>query len=157
MEAETAGRFLRDCEDLFMFAVADYGLKPGQLGHDEKRRRLRVLFAGREIGLECDFDYFDRDAALYIVRLHDGEEPKRFWAEDGQRVRASLYEILEHRGDITFSRKDMSKSERRRREQMDDRTYWRTSLENEVARLKEYGQDILNDDPSCFDDLPPVG
>ena len=116
-----------------------------------------MVFVGDEIALECDFEYFDRDAALHIVRLEDGEQPNRFSNEHGQRVRATLFEILEHRGDIVFVPKKAPRSERRRWDQMDDRTYWKIMLEKDAAWLKQFGQDILRNDPSCFDGLGPKG
>ena len=157
MDAETARIFLRDCEEIFAFAVRDHGFKPGRLTHEEGRRRWTVMFLGDEIGLECEYEYFDRFATLYIVRLEDGEQLNNFSNEYGQRVRALLFEILRHRGDITFVPKKAPRSERRRWDRMDDRTRWKIGLESNAADLKRFGQDILRDDPSCFDGLGPKG
>ena len=161
MDAEQAGQFLSDCNEIFGFAVRDYGFSPGELERVLGQRGAYVHFMGSRLSLRCSWDSFERYGELDFFRLQDGKRSRAAVDEAGRWLQTDIETLLKSRrvrrsrdivddlgGPKTRSNKKLLKWEY----SLDERVLWRWYLTGHARDLRDFAEDVLRNETACFDE-----
>lgn len=81
---------------LLAFLVEQKHLTGPDVIHDRWVTTLR--YASREVGIELELDWRERDAFTLIVRPSGGGRPKGYYMDDGGKCRVHLENVIRRKG-----------------------------------------------------------
>jgi hypothetical protein len=145
MNTQLAHMFLDECFKAFAFLVEDYGFTPPVLNMNPSISFSTVTFVGTNLALECIFDERENWVEFKVAQVIDGVVAQSYAIDKkGQRVRESLFSLLQRRGARNFGlqEKDLSS--------VSTLEMFKAKLAAYAELLLKYGQDILSDSASVF-------
>ena len=145
MNAELAEAFFDECSKAFAFLVRDHGFKPPTLEINPSIHFATVTFMGTSLALECIFDERETWVEFKVARVVSGVKAREYAVDqNGNRVRDSLFSMLQRRGVREFGLKSQNVAELKVQEM------FRVKLAAYASLLQKFGKDILDDSPSAL-------
>jgi hypothetical protein len=145
MDVDLAQTFFDECKKTFAFLVKAHEFTPPTLEIDPTIHFATVTFMGRNLALECIFDERENWVEFKVARVVDGVKTLEYAVDQkGNRVRDSLFSMLQRRGVREFGLKSQDLATQEVREM------FRIKLAAYASLLQKYGKDILDDSPNAL-------
>ena len=142
-------KFINECKDVFRFLVDSYSFREPVL---EEKRNISLVYVKADLAIEIIHDERERDIAVKLIKLKDGQRPKGFAVDGtGKKFRVTLLDILIKKGIRDVKLKEEQLTDCIGFVKDEETHFIRKNLCFYAHQLKKYAQDELMGSNKIFD------